>query len=168
MKGVDMKTIEQWLTEYAESHQNIINKRIHWIAVPTIMFTLLGMLWSIPSGSIQSLLPESLGQSRLFLNWATIFVLVTGIFYLRLSIPMFLGMMTMVAVMLAGVYFISLSGISTLISISVGVFVVAWIFQFIGHKIEGKKPSFFKDLQFLLIGPAWCLSYFYKKVGISY
>ncbi len=168
MKGVDMKTIEEWLNEYAESHQNRVNKRIHWIAVPTIMFTLLGMLWSIPSGSIQSIVPESLGQARLFLNWATIFVLIAGIFYLRLSVVMFIGMMTMVAVMLAGVYYISLSGVSTLIAVSVGVFIVAWVFQFIGHKIEGKKPSFFKDIQFLLIGPAWCLSYFYKKVGISY
>ncbi|PJZ51745.1 DUF962 domain-containing protein [Leptospira adleri] len=163
-----MKPIEQWLTEYADSHQNKINKRIHWIMVPTIMFTLLGMLWSIPSGSIQSFLPESLGQARLFLNWATIFALVTGIFYLRLSIPMFIGMMLMVVVMLSGIYYIALSGVSTLISLSVGVFIVAWVFQFIGHKIEGKKPSFFKDLQFLLIGPAWCLSYFYKKIGISY
>ncbi|TGK33282.1 DUF962 domain-containing protein [Leptospira gomenensis] len=163
-----MKTIEQWLSEYAESHQNKVNKRIHWIAVPTIMFTLLGMLWSIPSGFLQTILPESLGQARLFLNWATIFVLITGIFYLRLSIPMFIGMMSMVALMLGGIYYIALSGISTLISVSVSVFVVAWIFQFIGHKIEGKKPSFFKDLQFLLIGPAWCLSYLYKKIGISY
>ncbi|XDD49833.1 DUF962 domain-containing protein [Leptospira sp. WS92.C1] len=163
-----MKTTEQWLTEYAESHQNTTNKKIHWIAVPTIVFTLLGMLWSIPSESLQSLLPESLGQIRLFLNWATIFVLLAGIFYLRLSVSMFIGMMLMISVMLVGVYYISLSGVSTLIGISAGTFVVAWIFQFIGHKIEGKKPSFFKDLQFLLIGPAWCLSYFYKKVGISY
>jgi uncharacterized membrane protein YGL010W len=40
--------------------------------------------------------------------------------------------------------------------------------QFIGHKIEGKKPSFFKDILFLLIGPLWLLSFIYKKVGISY
>ena len=51
---------------------------------------------------------------------------------------------------------------------SVIIFVIAWIGQFIGHKIEGKKPSFIEDLQFLLIGPAWLLSFIYKKIGIKY
>jgi uncharacterized membrane protein YGL010W len=47
-------------------------------------------------------------------------------------------------------------------------FVLAWIGQFIGHKIEGKKPSFFKDVAFLLIGPAWLMSFIYKKLGQRY
>ena len=46
-------------------------------------------------------------------------------------------------------------------------FIVAWIGQFIGHKIEGKKPAFFKDLQFLLIGPVWLLSFIYNKLNIK-
>ena len=45
---------------------------------------------------------------------------------------------------------------------------LAWIGQFIGHKIEGEKPSFFEDLQFLLIGPAWLLGAIYQKLGIRY
>ena len=48
------------------------------------------------------------------------------------------------------------------------VFIAAWIGQFIGHKIEGKKPSFLKDIVFLLIGPAWLLSKIYRKVGLKY
>jgi len=52
--------------------------------------------------------------------------------------------------------------------VSLGIFVIAWIGQFIGHKIEGKKPSFLEDLQFLLIGPAWLLHFIYKKLGIVY
>jgi uncharacterized membrane protein YGL010W len=52
--------------------------------------------------------------------------------------------------------------------ISLGVFVLAWIVQFYGHKIEGKKPSFLKDVQFLMIGPAWLMHFIYKKIGISY
>ena len=51
--------------------------------------------------------------------------------------------------------------------LSLAIFIVAWIGQFIGHKIEGKKPSFFEDLQFLLIGPAWLLSFIYNKLGIK-
>ena len=55
-----------------------------------------------------------------------------------------------------------------LAKVAFGIFVIAWIGQFIGHKIEGKKPSFLEDLQFLMVGPAWLLSFIYKKVGIKY
>ncbi len=52
--------------------------------------------------------------------------------------------------------------------ISIAVFIGSWILQFIGHKIEGKKPSFLKDIQFLLIGPAWLMHFIYKKLNIKY
>jgi uncharacterized membrane protein YGL010W len=52
--------------------------------------------------------------------------------------------------------------------VSLGVFVIAWIGQFIGHKIEGKKPSFFDDLRFLLIGPLFVLSFLYRRFHIAY
>ena len=48
------------------------------------------------------------------------------------------------------------------------IFIIAWVGQFIGHKIEGQKPSFFEDIQFLLIGPAWIISFIYKKMGINF
>src|SRR5262249_2722390 len=50
----------------------------------------------------------------------------------------------------------------------VAVFVAAWIAQFVGHSIEGRKPSFFEDLQFLLIGPLWLLADGYRRVGTRY
>ena len=50
--------------------------------------------------------------------------------------------------------------------LSMLIFIFACIGQFIGHKIEGQKPSFFEDIQFLLIGPAWLLSFIYKKLGV--
>ncbi|WP_291074819.1 MULTISPECIES: Mpo1-like protein [unclassified Empedobacter] len=48
------------------------------------------------------------------------------------------------------------------------VFIITWLLQFVGHKIEGKKPSFLKDLQFLLVGPIWLLGFILRKVGIKY
>ena len=53
-------------------------------------------------------------------------------------------------------------------SIALTIFVGAWIGQFIGHKLEGKKPSFFNDLQFLMIGPAWLMGFIYRKLNIKY
>ena len=50
-------------------------------------------------------------------------------------------------------------------ALAIGVFVVAWIGQFIGHKIEGRRPSFLTDLVYLLVGPLWTLSKLYKRLG---
>ena len=61
-----------------------------------------------------------------------------------------------------------IDGNTFLLYTSIIVFIFAWILQFLGHKIEGKKPSFFKDIQFLLIGPAWLLAFIYNSFKIKY
>jgi uncharacterized membrane protein YGL010W len=155
------KTIDTLLDKYGESHQNGTNKFIHWICVPSIMFSLFGLLYTIP-------FPVERG---LFTNWAAIFLAAALVYYLRLSIPMFLGFVVIGGLMLYGVngiYEATLGDAKMLALISLTIFVLTWIGQFIGHKIEGKKPSFLEDLQFLLIGPAWLLHFIFKKVGIAY
>lgn len=160
-----MKTIDQWLEEYGESHRNKTNKLIHWICVPTIMFTVLGMLAAIPTLSLFNWAPQ---QISVFANWAGVVMILALLFYLRLSFMMFIGMALISAAMMFGVREVAKIQLAPLWAICLGLFVVAWIFQFIGHKIEGKKPSFFKDLQFLLIGPAWLLGFIYRKLGVKY
>lgn len=155
------KSMQWYLDKYGESHQNETNKTIHWICVPLIMFSLLGLLFAIP-------FPVEKG---IFTNWAAIFLALALLFYLRLSIPMFLGFIVIAFLMLWGLNEIYVgqersSGMLALVSL--GIFAAAWVGQFIGHNIEGKKPSFFDDLKFLLIGPAWLLHFIYKKVGIPY
>ena len=129
-----MKTVQEWLAEYNESHLNPTNKMIHWICVPAILFTIIGILMHVSALLTALLLVLSL------------------IFYARLDLVLAIAMTAVLAMM------------STLVLIlPVGkpfyfaLFVMAWIGQFYGHKIEGKKPSFFKDVQFLLIGPIWCM-----------
>lgn len=158
-----MKTIDEWLDEYGESHRNKTNKLIHWICVPTIMFTVLGFFAIIPRGELFSWVPPQLAFVG---NWGGVLLVLAGLFYLRLSFAMFLGMSLIALAMLYGVH--ELAKVTELWQVCLIVFVVAWIFQFIGHKIEGKKPSFFQDLQFLLIGPAWLLSFIYRKLGIRF
>jgi uncharacterized membrane protein YGL010W len=151
-----MKTAQQWFDEYGESHQNKTNKTIHWICVPAIFFSSVGLFMAIPA--------EYFGHE--YVNWATIVIALGLIYYLRLSLSLFLGM----AAISAGSYFgareIAYDGREHLVTVCATIFVVAWAGQFIGHTIEGKKPSFFKDLQFLLVGPAWLLHFVYRKVGI--
>jgi uncharacterized membrane protein YGL010W len=160
-----MKTIDQWLEEYGESHRNKTNKLIHWICVPTIMFSVLGLIAAIPTLSLFNWAPAELS---VFANWAGVAVILESLFYMRLSFLMFLGMALISVAMLFGVREIAKIQLAPLWVTCLVIFVVAWIGQFIGHKIEGKKPSFFKDLQFLLIGPAWLLGFIYRKLGVKY
>ncbi len=141
-----MKNLEQWFAEYGESHQHPTNKLIHWICVPLITFSVLALLWA------------------LHWSFAIAVMAVALVFYMRLSTKLALSMLLTTSIMLA---IINTLG-SLLIPVSVGIFVVAWIFQFIGHHIEGKKPSFFKDLQFLLIGPLWVIAFLFRQFRISY
>ncbi len=157
-----MRKIDLLLSEYGESHQNVTNKTIHWICVPLIFFSVVGLIASIPSGFVQSLL-----GANPYANWATVFLVAALGYYITLSIPLSVGMMLFGALCLYLANMIGELGFS-LWMVSIGIFVLAWIGQFYGHKIEGKKPSFLKDLQFLLIGPAWLMHFVYKKIGIPY
>ncbi|MFC0264838.1 Mpo1 family 2-hydroxy fatty acid dioxygenase [Fontibacter flavus] len=159
-----MRKIDELLYEYGLSHQNETNKTIHWICVPAIFFSIVGLIYSIPADPLLNLLPF-LGS---FANWATLTLILVLFYYVTLSPPLALGMFFFSAICLAIANLISLASPFPLWQISILIFVVAWIFQFYGHKIEGKKPSFLKDLQFLLIGPAWLMHFIYKKLGLAY
>jgi uncharacterized membrane protein YGL010W len=158
-----MRKIDALLSEYGESHQNSTNKAIHWICVPLIFFSVVGLIASIPSGPIETLL----GEGNPYANWATITLILVTAYYVTLSIWLTIGMMLFGLFCLVMANLIASTGLP-LWAVSIAIFVVAWIGQFYGHKIEGKKPSFFKDLQFLLIGPAWLMHFIYKQLGIPY
>lgn len=159
-----MRKIDQLLSEYGESHQNHTNKTIHWICVPLIFLSVVGLIASIPSGMVQSML----GENNPYANWAAVVLILVLLYYVSLSIPLSFGMMLFGALCLVLVNYLSRLGIAPLWVVSLVIFFVAWIGQFYGHKIEGKKPSFLKDIQFLLIGPAWLMHFIYKRIGIPY
>ena len=160
-----MRTMQQWFDEYGVSHQNSTNKAIHWICVPVIFFSLIGLLSLIPHGFLER--PFSTGVEP-YIHWGTVLIVLGLLFFLRLSFPIFLGMVIVSSVILYLVKLVNFTYIHSALLIYLGLFVLAWIGQFIGHKIEGQKPSFLKDLQFLMIGPAWLLHFIYKKLGIGY
>ncbi|MEL7003989.1 MAG: Mpo1-like protein [Bacteroidota bacterium] len=160
-----MRKIDQLLEEYGESHQNSTNKTIHWICVPLIFFSIVGLIWSIPHGTLAQVLGN---PNNTFLNWATATIAIVLIYYFTLSLPLMGGMAIFSLGCLYLANFIEQLNIAPLWAISIGIFALAWIGQFYGHKVEGKKPSFLKDVQFLLIGPAWLMHFIYKKIGIPY
>ena len=129
-KRLSKRSLEQWLSEYSVSHQNLINKKIHWMAVPTIFVSILGMGMSLSV-------------------WITLVLsALVLLFYMQLSTPLFLAMGIFILICLS-----VMAALPIGFKVWASIFVVAWIGQ-----IEGKKPSFFEDLQFLLIGPAWVVN----------
>jgi uncharacterized membrane protein YGL010W len=153
-----MKPIDQWLSEYGESHQNPTNKKVHFVCVPLIFFTIVGLLYCVPLFTLAS------GYTITLAHLILVFV---TIYYCLLSIPLAIGMLLFGVLCLVLCQAIQQATGGHLLITSVILFILAWIAQFWGHKVEGKKPSFLKDLQYLMIGPAWIMSFLYKKIGLS-
>ena len=141
-----LRRVDQLIAHYGESHQNPGNEVIHFIAIPLIKLSLVGMLFALHP----------------YVAYA--FVAASMVYYARLSVVFLVAMvvwsaLTMSLVLTMGTYVLPLS---------VAIFVGAWILQFIGHKIEGKKPSFFEDIQYLWVGPLFVLSKLFGKMGIRW
>jgi uncharacterized membrane protein YGL010W len=155
-----MKNVDQWLSEYGESHQNPANKTLHWICVPIIVISLVGLLWSLP-------VPGVMREASPLLNWGTLVLAAGVLYYFSMSRSLALGMLAFV--ILVSFCILGLQNLPwSLWAVCLTLFVIAWIGQFIGHHYEGKRPSFFKDIQFLMIGPLWLLSFIYRKLRIPY
>ncbi len=154
------RDIQQWFDLYGESHRDRTNKLIHWICVPTIFWCVVAMLAEIPPREL-----PYVGR----VPWAKL-VIGLGLlgFYLPRSFTLFIGMAAWSYFCLWLSKFVQDHVHFPLWAISLVLFTAAWIGQFIGHRIEGKKPSFLTDLQFLLIGPAWLMGFVYRRLGIAY
>ena len=141
-----MRKLDVLLNRYGETHQNPVNKAIHWVCVPLIMWSALAAMWILSPLA------------------TCIFIALALVYYARMSLAMAVGMFAMAALMIIPVRLLG----EKALWIAAAVFVLAWIGQFVGHAIEGKKPKFLQDLQFLLIGPAWILRFVYRGIGIRY
>lgn len=140
------RRVDQLLAHYGESHRNPRNEAIHFVAIPLIMLSLVGLLHAAHP-------------------WvAYAFVAASMVYYARLS-GVFLVAMAVLSVV--ALLLVKAMG-SLVLPLSAAIFVLAWIAQFIGHRIEGKKPSFFEDLQYLWVGPLFVLSKLFEKVGVRW
>ncbi|MFM1850601.1 MAG: hypothetical protein RIS54_285 [Verrucomicrobiota bacterium] len=155
------KSADTWFAEYGESHQNPVNELVHWICVPVIFFCVVGFVWSIP-------VPAEWRTSAPWFNWAIPMMAFTMLFYLRLSLLLSAGMLAWMGVCYCGLAALTLVSPWPAWQVCLALFVAAWVGQFIGHKIEGKKPSFLKDVVFLLVGPAWLMGKVYRAAGQRY
>jgi len=142
------RKVDALLAHYGLSHTHPTNEWIHFFAIPAIMLSLTGLLFALHPALVLALLAASM------------------VYYARLSWRFTVCMALSASVLLALVD--ALQALGILLPVSVVIFVVAWIFQFIGHRIEGKKPSFFEDLQYLLVGPLFVLSKVFLRWGVRW
>ena len=140
------RRIDELLEHYGESHQNPRNEVIHFIAIPLIMLSLVGMMFALHP----------------YVAYA--FIAASLVYYARLSLVFFVAMLLWSALTIG---LLHLSG-AWLLPLSIAVFIVAWVLQFVGHKIEGKKPSFFEDIQYLWVGPLFVLSKLFCRFGMRW
>ena len=148
----------QLLAEYSADHQNPFNRLMHSICVPLIAIALIGLLWAIP-------IPEALAAVSPWVNLGTVALAGLTVYYLRLAPRLGFGML--LAALLVVPILASADRLPVPLWLTVLlVFTLGWIGQFIGHYVEGRRPSFFRDLRFLLIGPLWVLAKLYAALGI--
>ena len=152
----DDRPIDRWFAHYADDHRNATNQRIHVVAVPLILWSVTALLWCVP-------VP---GTWFLAGAWSVVAMYVAWMFYFRASRRLGLGMLALfVGMAWLNRWLHDVLGTARLLELAVAVFVLAWIAQFVGHKVEGRKPSFLTDLTYLLIGPAWVLAKLYRRLG---
>ena len=155
----DDRPIDRWFDSYSDDHRNGTNQLIHVFAVPAILWSVIALLWCIPA-------PGTLFRPGI---WAALPMFAAWLFYQRGSRALGLGMLLVFAALSALTWWLfETLGRSGLLALAAAVFVVAWIAQFVGHKLEGRKPSFLTDLVYLLIGPAWVLAKLYRRLGLRW
>jgi uncharacterized membrane protein YGL010W len=146
-----VRSAADWLNEYGDSHRHPTNKALHWICVPVIVWCAIGLRAAVP-----------------IVNWGSVTVLAALLYYARLSLPLALGALPVLFAFVWSIDRLDRSAWAPLWVVCSALFVVAWIGQFIGHAVEGRRPSFVKDIQFLMIGPLWLLADVYRRLGIRY
>lgn len=154
-----MRRIHEWLDSYASCHQHPTNRALHWVCVPLITWSVIALLWLIP------VLHAFMRPGA----WAVIAMFAAFLFYQRLSRPMawiMAGVFIVLALITAGLHHVL--GFTGLLTLALVVFVAAWIGQFVGHRIEGRRPAFFTEVTQLLIGPTWLVSKVLDRFDVTY
>jgi uncharacterized membrane protein YGL010W len=154
-----MRSIHDWFEGYGADHQHPTNRAIHWICVPAILWTVIAALWVVP-------VSPRFGRPGF---WCGLAMVAAFAFYWRLSRPLGAAMLcvfVLFGLVTEGLY--RVLGPQSLLGLAAAVFVVAWVGQFLGHRLEGRRPSFLTDLAYLLIGPAWLVSKLMRRLGVAY
>ena len=155
-----MRPADEWLSEYGRHHDNGANRLIHWLSIPFIVTSLVGLLWSLP-------VPETFRDAAPVINWGTIFLMAAVVYYFIMSITLAFGVLPFVILVVFTVSWLE-QLTHPLWKSSTVIFLLAWAGQRLVHRLEGNRPSLIGDIQYLMIGPIWLLAAIYRRLGIPY
>ena len=152
------RSMRDWLESYSQDHQHPTNRLLHWICVPLIVWSVLALLWTIP-------VPASLLRPG---AWAVFAIVLAFAWYWKRSHRLGAALLIVLAIFaLICAWAFEQLGPASMRWLATGIFAAAWIGQFIGHLFEGRRPSFFTDLAYLLVGPAWLMDKLLNRVGLK-
>jgi len=155
-----MSDTDGWLTQYEESHRDLNYPFIYWAAVPMVVLGTVGLLWTVPT-------PAEFHEISPLLNWGSTFLMAATVYYFIISVALAIGMLPFVVGVAAFQMWLLESDFS-LPRVAAGLLVAGTIGLWLGRQNTGRFDLVLRDLQYMMIGPAWLLSVIYRRAGIPY
>ncbi|WP_133010584.1 DUF962 domain-containing protein [Marinomonas flavescens] len=151
-----MKTMLEHLSQYAFYHQDKRNVATHFIGIPMIVVGITTLL-SRPHFSLFDLM----------LTPAILIAIASGLFYIKLDFIIGAIMSLLLALSLWIANTLAAQSVQIWLMSGIALFVIGWVFQFIGHFFEGKKPAFIDDITGIIIGPLFVFVEFLFVLGLK-
>ena len=155
-----MTDSDGWLERYARNHDNLTYPLIYWAAVPMVVLGTVGLLWLLPT-------PDEFHAISPLLNWGSTFLMATTVYYFIISLPLAIGLLPFMLGVAACQMWLGQSEFSPL-RVSAGLLVAGTIGLWLGHRNKRGLAPVLRDLQMMMIGPAWLLSVLYRRIGIPF
>ena len=155
-----MSESDGWLKRYEDTHSDITYPVVYWASVPMVVLGTVGILWALP-------IPDEFFEISPLLNWGTAFLMATTVYYFIISVSLAIGMLPFI-IGLAGVQMWLAQSDYSPLHVSIGLLAAGIIGLWMGHRSKSSLRPVLQDLQLMMIGPAWLLSVFYRRIGIPY
>lgn len=155
-----MSETDGWLQQYEQTHQDMTYPTVYWAAVPMVVLGTVGILWTLP-------IPDEFFEISPLLNWGTVFLMATAVYYFIISVSLAIGMLPFL-LGIAGIQSWLASSAFSPLRVSIGLLVAGIIGLWMGHRNQGSLRPVLRDLQLMMIGPAWLLSVLYRRIGIPF
>lgn len=153
-----MTDTEDWLTRYGETHSDVASPLVYWAAVPMVVIGAVGLLWWIP-------VPAEFEAISPLVNWGSLFLMAATVYYFIISVPLAMGMLPFVLGVAYVHVWLETSNYSP-VRVSAAFLVAGIIGLLLGQRREKPVIRVLRDLQLMMIGPAWLLSVLYRRMGI--
>ncbi len=153
-----MTDIDDWLSRYEKTHDDLDNPVVYWAAIPMVIVGMTGLLWALPA-------PGEFFEISPLLNWGSAFLMVTAIYYFIISLAIAIGLLPFLLGLAAIQMWLTNHGFPVN-GVAIGLLVAGIVGLALGR--NGSPRAVVQDLQLIMIGPAWLLSVLYKRFGIPF